>query len=118
MQMKLRSVGRWRAEENISMLTKKQIEKVLDGVLDPELGISIVQMGLIYDIEIDGKNNVRILMTLTTIGCPLLDIITGMVKDAVQSLKGVKKVIVDLTFDPPWTTDKMSKSAKKMLGLS
>jgi metal-sulfur cluster biosynthetic enzyme len=100
------------------MVTKKQIETSLDMVLDPELGVSIVQMGLIYDIEIDAKNNVRILMTLTTMGCPLADMITDMVKDALQSVKGVKKVTVDLTFDPPWTTDKMSTGAKKTLGFS
>jgi metal-sulfur cluster biosynthetic enzyme len=100
------------------MVTKKQIEKALDTVLDPELGVSIVQMGLIYHIEVDTKNNVRVLMTLTTIGCPLLDIISEMVKNAVHRVKGVKKVTVDLTFDPPWTPDKMSVKAKKSLGFS
>lgn len=98
------------------MVTKKQIEKALDTVRDPELGVSIVAMGLIYDIELDAKNNVRILMTLTSIGCPLVDIITDMVKDALHGVKGVKKITVDLTFDPLWTTDRMSKEAKKQLG--
>jgi len=100
------------------MLSKTKIEEALDTVLDPELGVSIVQMGFIYDIEIDAKNNVRILMTLTTAGCPLADIIVDMVKDKLLQVVGVKKVTVDVTFDPPWTPDRMNKKAKKMLGLS
>jgi metal-sulfur cluster biosynthetic enzyme len=75
-------------------------------------------MFLFYDIVFDEINNVRILMTLTTVGCPLADMITDMVKDKLHSLKGVKKITVDLTFDPPWTTDKMNKEAKKTLGFS
>ncbi len=100
------------------MVTKKQIEKALDAVLDPELGISVVQMGLIYKIETDKKGNVDILMTLTTMGCPLADVITDLVKSALAKTSGVKQVTVDLTFDPPWTLDKMSKKAKKQLGFS
>jgi metal-sulfur cluster biosynthetic enzyme len=100
------------------MVTKKQIEKALDTVLDPELGISIVQMGLIYGVDVDPKGNVRVLMTLTTMGCPLSDLITDMVKRTLGEIKGVRSVTVDLTFEPPWTLDKMSKGAKKMLGIS
>jgi metal-sulfur cluster biosynthetic enzyme len=98
------------------MLTKKAIEQALDTVLDPELGISVVQMGLIYKTELDKKGNVRILMTLTTIGCPLADLIVDLIKGKVSSIKGVKRVLIDLTFEPPWTPDRMSKKAKKQLG--
>ena len=100
------------------MLTKKAIEQTLDTVLDPELGISIVQMGLIYGVDVDPKGNVRVLMTLTTMGCPLSDMIADMVKRTLGEIKGVRSVTVDLTFEPPWTLDKMSTKAKKKLGIS
>jgi metal-sulfur cluster biosynthetic enzyme len=100
------------------MITKKQIEKVLDTIPDPELGISILALGLIYTISVDTKGRVRILMTLTSIGCPLFDQIAQPVKDEIKKIKGVKSVDIDLTFEPPWTPDTMSKEAKMQLGFS
>lgn len=100
------------------MITKKQVEKVLDAIPDPELGISILQLGLIYRIEIDKAGNVRVVMTLTTIGCPLFDDIAGPIREGIAKIKGVKKVDVELTFDPPWTPDTMSAVAKMQLGFS
>lgn len=89
---------------------------MLDTIPDPELGISIFQLGLIYDVTVDKQNNVRIVMTLTTIGCPLFDHIQGPIVEEVSKLKGVKHVEVELTFEPPWTPDTMSKEAKIQLG--
>ena len=100
------------------MVTKKQVEAVLDKIPDPEIGISIFQLGLIYRIEIDKTGNVNIVMTLTTIGCPLFDHIAGPIKEEVAKIKGVKKVEVELTFDPPWTPDTMSEEAKIQLGFA
>lgn len=100
------------------MITKKQIEVVLDTILDPEIGISIVQLGLIYGIEIDTAGNVRILMTLTSIGCPLFDQIAGPIQEELGKIKGVKKIDIDLTFEPPWSPDTMSEDAKMQLGFS
>lgn len=100
------------------MVTKKQIEAVLDTIPDPEIGVSIVQLGLIYGIEVDKMGNVRILMTLTTIGCPLFDQIAGPIKEEVGKLKGVKNIDIDLTFEPPWTPDTMSTDAKMQLGFA
>ena len=100
------------------MVTKSQIEKVLDSIPDPELGVSIMQLGLIYNVEVDKKGNVTILMTLTTIGCPLFDLIAGPVREKIQSVKGVRDVEINLTFEPPWTPDRMSKEAKIQLGFS
>ncbi|HUD18990.1 MAG TPA: metal-sulfur cluster assembly factor [Patescibacteria group bacterium] len=100
------------------MVTKKQVESVLDKIPDPEIGVSILQLGLIYRIEIDKKGNVRVVMTLTTLGCPLFDQIAEPIKDTVGAIKGVKKVEVELTFDPPWTPDTMSEEAKMQLGFS
>jgi metal-sulfur cluster biosynthetic enzyme len=73
-------------------------------------------LGLIYGIAIDKKNNVTVKMTLTTIGCPLFTLIADPIKTEVGKLKGVQKVEVELTFDPPWNTDRMSDEAKKQLG--
>ena len=100
------------------MVTKKDIEKVLDTIPDPEIGVSIVQRWLIYGIEVDKMGNVRILMTLTTIGCPLFDQIAGPIKEEVGKLKGVKNIDIDLTFEPPWTPDTMSTDAKMQLGFA
>ncbi|MBI5019530.1 metal-sulfur cluster assembly factor [Candidatus Gottesmanbacteria bacterium] len=99
------------------MATKKQIEEVLKHIPDPEIGVSLWDLGLIYGITIDKKTGtVTIRLTLTTIGCPLFSLISEPVKSGVGALEGVKAVEVDLTFDPPWSTEKMSKEAKKQLG--
>ncbi len=98
-------------------LTAKQIKNKLTEVMDPELNISIVDLGLIYQTKII-KNKVKIVMTLTTIGCPLIDIIQSEIKDKIAEL-GVKKenIIIKVTFDPPWTMEKMSKKGKAMWGI-
>ncbi len=98
------------------MITKQQIEKILDDIPDPEIGISIFSLGLVYDVEVDPKNNVRILMTLTSIGCPLFDQIEAPIRDQVGKLKGIGVITIDLTFEPPWSPDKMSEEAKMQLG--
>ncbi len=98
------------------VLSKKLLLNQLKKVPDPELGISIVDLGLIYDVKADKKGDVTVLMTLTTMGCPLFDLIAGPVKSELMKIKGVQDVSVDLTFDPPWTPEKMSKEARVKLG--
>ena len=99
------------------MPTKKQIEDVLKKIPDPEIGVSLWDLGLIYEIGIDTKTGtIRILMTLTTIGCPLFDLIAGPIREEVGKLKVVKKIDIDLTFEPPWSMDRMSEEAKAQLG--
>ncbi len=98
------------------MITKKQVEKILDEIPDPEMGISIVALGLIYEIEVDAKQNIRILMTLTSIGCPLFDQIESPIREELGKLKGIGKITIDLTFEPPWTPDKMTEEGKMQLG--
>lgn len=83
--------------------------------MDPELNISLVDLGLIYKIEIT-KNQVKVIMTLTTMGCPLAPMIEDEVEDKIKEL-GVKKVRVKLVFDPPWNLDKLTKKGKKTLGI-
>ncbi|MFZ5845563.1 MAG: metal-sulfur cluster assembly factor [Patescibacteria group bacterium] len=99
------------------MPTKGDIEHVLRQIPDPEIGVSLWDLGLIYGIEIDAKKgSVEIKMTLTSIGCPLFSLIAEPVKKEVGKLPGVKEVEVELTFDPPWTVEKMSKAAKQQMG--
>lgn len=98
------------------MLSKKVLINQLKNVPDPELGISIVDLGLVYDAKISEKGNVEVLMTLTTMGCPLFDLIADPVRSELKKLKGVKDVNVELTFEPPWSPDKMSEEAKVKLG--
>jgi len=99
------------------MIHKKQIEEVLQSIPDPEIGVSLFDLGLIYNIDIDTKTGtVEILMTLTTIGCPLFDQIAGPIRSAVSKLSGVKTVEVLLTFEPPWNPDMMTADAKLQLG--
>lgn len=98
-------------------LSEKQIKNKLTEVMDPELNISIVDLGLVYKIKII-KNKIKVTMTLTTIGCPLFSLIEQQVKEKIREL-GVKEkdISLELTFDPPWSMEKMSKNAKAMLGI-
>lgn len=100
-------------------LSKKNIFAKLNEVFDPELNISIVDLGLVYNVIIEKANKVKILMTLTTIGCPLISVIEDEIKNKISEL-GFKKenIIIDLTFDPPWNMEKMSKKAKALLGIN
>jgi len=102
---------------NMTQPTKIHIVNALKKVLDPELNVSIYDLGLIYDITIGKKGDVYILMTLTSVGCPLFATIQSDMEDKVQSVKGVTSVAIDLTFDPAWNMDKMSTEAKRKLGL-
>lgn len=98
------------------MPTKKQVLHKLYDVPDPELGISLVDLGLIYDVSVHDDGSVDILMTLTTMGCPLFGMIESEVAEKVGKLPGVKKVNVELTFEPAWGPEKMSEGAKLELG--
>ena len=96
---------------------EEQIRAKLDQVLDPELGVSIVALGLIYEIIVTSDGVCKILMTLTTIGCPLFGQIQKEIEDKVMELEDIEEVEVDLSFDPPWNPDKMTLEAKVQLGL-
>ncbi|QQR78112.1 MAG: metal-sulfur cluster assembly factor [Candidatus Moraniibacteriota bacterium] len=102
-------------------VTRKPIEVLvrekLHLVLDPELGISIVELGLIYTISVDTDGKCTITMTLTTMGCPLFGQIQKEIEDRVMELEGIEDVETSLTFDPPWTIEKMTPEAKIQLGL-
>ncbi len=97
------------------MVTESDVIEALHGVEDPELGMDIVELGLFYETEIDGPS-VRIIHSLTSMGCPAGPMIQEGIHDAVAALPGVDNVEVELTFDPPWTPDRMSEDAKFILG--
>jgi metal-sulfur cluster biosynthetic enzyme len=100
------------------MVTKRTVENALKKIPDPEIGVSLWDLGLIYKVDIDKAGHVEILMTLTTPGCPLSEEIAGSIREEVGKVKGVKKVNVIVTFEPPWTADRMSKEAKAQLGFT
>lgn len=101
------------------MISTTQIEEKIKDVIDPELGIDIVSLGLIYKINVSPSGIVHILMTLTSPGCPLAGVFGSMVKDSLRSIRGLdvdKNVSVELTFDPPWTPEMMSEESQAELG--
>jgi metal-sulfur cluster biosynthetic enzyme len=91
-------------------ISREQITQALREVFDPELGMSVVDLGLIYDVKIDA-GRVHITMTLTTQGCPLHDSMTEWVRLAVAKIPGVEDVEVAIVFDPPWTPDRIRQDA-------
>ncbi|MCK1997578.1 iron-sulfur cluster assembly protein [Psychrobacillus psychrodurans] len=93
----------------------KLVEQSLYDVVDPELGINIVDLGLVYGVCSDENNNVIITMTLTTPGCPMHDSITNGVKHRVSQLEEVGEVEVNLVWEPEWSPSKMSDLAKELL---
>jgi metal-sulfur cluster biosynthetic enzyme len=95
------------------MITEEQVKAVLMDVLDPEIQIDIVNLGMVYGIDIseDGKK-VKVTMTLTTMGCPAYEMLRDEIVEKVKTLPGVEDVEVELTFDPPWNKEMMSEEAK------
>ena len=98
------------------MVTEEDVRNALRKVYDPEIGLDIVSLGLIYDIKVDG-GKVHVKMTLTVPGCPLMNMLLSHAKRAVSDLEGVEDVNIELTFDPPWTPDRIDPEVRKMLGI-
>lgn len=94
-----------------ALVTREQVTLALRAVFDPEMGMSIVDLGLVYRIDVD-EGLVHITMTLTTPGCPLHDAMGEWVRQAVERIPGVDGARVVLTFEPPWTPDRMSRAAR------
>jgi metal-sulfur cluster biosynthetic enzyme len=97
------------------MPTVDDVEAALANVIDPELGLDFVELGLIYDVDIDA-GNVHVTYTLTTPGCPIGPQVSEQIEEFVGELEGVESVESSLVFDPPWTPEKMSEDAKFALG--
>ncbi|EAD9148292.1 metal-sulfur cluster assembly factor [Listeria monocytogenes] len=96
---------------------KENLMGALEQVIDPELGIDIVNIGLVYDVELDDDGLCTVSMTLTTMGCPLAGILTEQVQMALNDIPEVKDTNVNLVWNPPWTKDRMSRYAKIALGI-
>ena len=98
-------------------LTEDQIYDALQSVIDPELNLNLVDLGLIYDVKINEKNEVHVIMTLTSMGCPMGQSIAKDVEQTVLGVEGVQDVLVEVTFEPPWNMNMMSDFAKDALGI-
>jgi|SRR6185437_4300167 FeS assembly SUF system protein len=94
-----------------------QIIAALKTVYDPEMPVNIYELGLIYGVSVDGEGRVDIRMTLTAPNCPVAGSLPAEVERAARGVPGVTDVKLELTFDPPWTKDRMSEAAKLALGL-
>ena len=99
----------------MSTVNPDQIRDSLMQCMDPEVPLSIVDMGLIYGIDVTENNDVNIKMTMTTKGCPLHETMVDDVKRYAKKVSGVNNVDVEIVWDPPWTMDKMSDEAKAMM---
>lgn len=97
------------------MPTVDDVEAALTNVIDPELGLDFVELGLIYGIEVDGPA-VRVSFSLTSPGCPIGPQVAEQIDEFVSELDGVESVETEMTFMPPWTPDRMSEDAKFALG--
>ena len=97
------------------MVTREQIYEELHNCYDPEIPINIVDLGLVYDVQVD-DDRVSVVMTLTARGCPAHGFISDEVRARISSLPGVKSASIQVVWDPPWDPSRMSEAAKKQLG--
>ena len=96
---------------------REEVEQALMTVDDPELGIDIVNLGLVYEIAVDDDNNVKVEFTLTTMGCPIGPMLDEQIKQATAHIEGIGDVSSELVMYPPWSPEKMSPLAKSALGI-
>ena len=97
------------------MVTVEDVEAALTNVIDPELGLDFVELGLIYGIEVEG-GDVHVTFTLTSPGCPIGPQVSEQIEEFVSELDGVESVESSMVFSPPWSPDRMSEDAKFALG--
>jgi len=97
-------------------ITAEEITEALKGVFDPEIPVNVVDLGLIYDIDVT-EGNVSVTMTLTAPGCGMGPMIAQQAEWAISELEGVEDVQVEMTFEPAWTPELISEDGKKLLGL-
>ncbi len=97
------------------MITVEDVTEAIRQVFDPELGLDIVELGLLYDVQIV-DDSITVYYSLTSIGCPAGPLIHEQILEAVRELPGVGEVALELIWDPPWTPERMSEDAKLLLG--
>jgi metal-sulfur cluster biosynthetic enzyme len=98
------------------MPTPEDVYNALASVYDPELGLPVTDLGLVYDVQIDGSR-ASVKMTLTSMGCPLAGTITDYATRAIKTVEGIDDVNVEIIWDPPWSVDMMSDEARMRLGM-
>ena len=104
--------------EKMSQELVDQIYKVLEEVVDPELGIDIVNLGLVYEVEVDEEKQAFIKMTMTSMACPMAGQIMADAKMKISmNIKELSNIQIDIVWNPPWGKDKMSRYAKVALGI-
>ena len=103
-------------QEEVNTL-KETVISVLKTIYDPEIPVDIWTLHLIYGVDVDDEGNVKIVMTVTAPNCPVAETLPAEVRNRVQAIMGVKKVDLELTFDPVWSIDMLSDEAKAELGL-
>jgi FeS assembly SUF system protein len=96
---------------------KSSIIEALKTIYDPEIPVDVYELGLIYEVNIDDKNHVEVIMTLTSPSCPVAGSMPSEVEQKVKDVEGVSDVTLELVFDPPWSQDMMSEEAMLELGL-
>jgi len=118
-------IPKWDAREGIiqSAIPEDEVARLSDDIVaalktvyDPEIPADIFELGLIYKVDIEDDRMVKIMMTLTAPGCPVAGEMPGWVENAVGAVEGVSGVEVSMTFDPPWTPDRMSEEAQVAVG--
>lgn len=103
-------------EEEIARITD-DVVAALKGVYDPEIPVDIYELGLIYKVDLEDDGTLKVQMTLTAPGCPVAGEMPGWVQDACNKVDGVERTEVELTFDPPWTADRMTDEARLQLNM-
>jgi metal-sulfur cluster biosynthetic enzyme len=101
----------------MAALTVKEVVQAIREAVDPEVGVSVVDLGLIYGIRVDARNGVRVEMTMTSRMCPLADAILADVELRVRQIKGVAKADVELVWEPAWSPEMMDEEKRAMLGV-
>lgn len=97
------------------LLTEERVLEVLKEVSDPEIGVNVVDLGLVYDVDLN-DGNVLVQMTLTAPGCPMHDTIARTAEMAIETLDGVKEAHVQIVWDPPWTPERLTDEGRRLLG--
>ncbi len=98
------------------MATEEQVLDILKEIVDPEIGVNVVDLGLVYGVDFPEPDTVTVRMTLTAPGCPLHDMISRSAQMAIETLPGVKQAQVEIVWDPPWTPDKLTDEGRRLLG--
>ncbi len=98
-------------------VASEDVIEVLKSVYDPEIPVNVVDLGLIYDVQVSEENNVYVQMTLTFPGCSMGPHIAQQAEWAIQDIEGVEDVEIELVFDPPWSPDLISEEARAQLGI-